>query len=373
LTLSLRRSKIAAIVAVARGLSNDEPGNATLQQRHRATFDAEELAIVLSHYELGIIESITEFARGSRQSPKVGIVTEGGKYLLKRRPAERARLDRVRFAHRVQDHLIQAGFPLARLIRTRLHQATLLQLRDQIYELFEFRPGHAFAQKPEEARDAGVVLARFHEATGSFDPPASLTKPRGDYHDAAAVRTGMAAIGSALSMHDSFTGDELELTQLVEFLLSAYNRAADSVNRQDLSSIAEQVIHSDWHPGNLLFRENRVFAVVDYDSMRYARRIIDVANGALQFSMIAKGDPASWPDELDLERYAAFLAGYESISGLSPSERECLVPLMIEALIAECVSPIAATGSVGRWAGYRVLQMVRRKIGWLNAEATRLG
>lgn len=344
-----------------------------MQRQNRATFDAEELAIVLSHYDLGAIESVTEFARGSRQSPKVGLVSERGKFLLKRRPADRARLSRVRFAHRVQDHLVRAGFPLARLMRTRTNKATLLQLRDQIYELFEFVPGHAFAQRPDEARDAGAVLARFHQITATYEATASSPRPRGDYHDAPAVRTGLAGIGSSLSMHDSFTGDEMELSELVQSLLAAYNRSADSVNRIDPFGDLEQVIHSDWHPGNTLFREHKVLAVVDYDTMRYAHRIIDIANGALQFSMIAKGDPASWPDELDKERFDAFLQGYQSSAPLSQQERKCILPLMTEALIAECVSPIAATGSVGRWAGYRVLQMVRRKIRWFETNPLALG
>lgn len=343
-----------------------------MQQRNRAKFDAEELTVVLSHYDLGVVESITEFARGSRRSPKVGIVCQRGKFLLKRRRAERARLQRVPFAHRVQDHLVRGGFPLAKLVPTHAPGGTLLQLRDYIYELFEFVPGHAFAHTPEEAHDAGAVLARFHRATEDFVAPSWLARPRGDYHDAPAVRTGLCAISSTLSSHDSLAGNEAELEGLVRFLLSIYDRAADAVNRIDLSGRPELVIHADWHPGNLLFREKRVVAVVDYDSMRYAPRVVDLANGVLQFSIIAGGDPASWPDQLDEGRFHAFMAGYESISVPTVEERKCLLPLMTEALIAECVAPIAATGSVGRWAGYRVLQMVRRKLLWLEANADRL-
>ena len=343
-----------------------------MQQRNRARFDADELAVVLSHYDLGVVESITEFARGSRRSPKVGIVCERGKFLLKRRRAERARLRRVPFAHRVQDHLVRGGFPLAKLVPVRAPGGTLLQLRDYIYELFEFVPGHAFAHTPEEAHDAGAVLARFHRTTEDFVAPSWLARPRGDYHDAPAVRTGLCAISSTLSSHDSFAGNEAELDGLVQFLLSIYDRATDAVNRVDLSGRSELVIHADWHPGNLLFREKRVVAVVDYDSMRYARRVVDLANGVLQFSIIAGGDPASWPDQLDEDRFHAFMAGYESVSAPTVEERKCVLPLMTEAMIAECVAPIAATGSVGRWAGYRVLQMVRRKLLWLEANADRL-
>ena len=45
---------------------------------------------------------------------------------------------------------------------------------------------------------------------------------------------------------------------------------------------------------------------------------------------------------------------------------------MAEALIAECVSPIAATGSVGRWTGFRVLKMVRLKLDWLEMHKERI-
>ena len=46
--------------------------------------------------------------------------------------------------------------------------------------------------------------------------------------------------------------------------------------------------------------------------------------------------------------------------------------LMIEALIAEAVFPIAATGTFGRVEGLAFLMMVQRKIAWLNKHADRL-
>lgn len=343
-----------------------------MHHRDRATFDAEELAVVLSHYDLGVVESVTEFLRGSRRSPKVGVVSDRGKYLLKRRAADRAQPDRVRFCHRVQAHLAAAGFPVAGLVKTRDTGQTLLQRRDHVYELFEFVPGHAFGQSLAEARDGGDVLARFHQATADFVAPPSLPVPHGDYHQAAGVRTGLCGIARSLSAHDSFTGDDAELESLVEFLLDRYDQAAAAANDCGLGAWPQQIIHSDWHPGNLLFRKEKVVAVIDYDSVRLSRRLIDVANGALQFSILAGGDPITWPEELDQERFDGFLAGYESVRSLTGDERRAIPGLMAEALIAECVPPITRTGSVGRWAGFRVLQMVRRKLKWLAANGDRL-
>ena len=343
-----------------------------MQQRERAMFDTAELAVALSYYDLGVVESITDFPRGSWRSPKVGIVCERGKFLLKRRTVSSARLDRVRFVHRVQAHLIAAGFPVAKLVPSRNTGQTLVQIRNHIYELFEFVAGQSYQYSTAETHDAGVMLARFHQATGSFAASPTLPTPRGDYHDAAGVRTGLCAIGSTLSSHDSFSGDEAELATLIQFLLGQYDRAADAVNAAGLATRPERIVHSDWHPGNLLFRNQKVVAVVDYDSVSYSRLVVDVANGALQFSIIGGGDPDTWPDHLDEERLAAFLSGYESLVPISNEERRCVPWLMSEALIAECVPPITETGSVGRWAGFRVLQMARRKLTWLESNAERL-
>lgn len=340
--------------------------------RDRETFEAAELAVVLSYYDLGVIESLTEFPRGSRRSPKVGIVCDRGKFLLKRRAPRRSHPDRVRFSHRVQLHLASVGFPVARLVSTRDRPQTYINLKDRIYELFEFIPGQPYERTAEEAQDAGEVLARFHDAMDAFDTPASLPPPLGDFHDASAVRTALYSSAPRLSMHDSFVGTESDLADLVRSLMEAYDTSATRINSLGFESWPMRIIHSDWHPGNILFKRRKVAAVLDYDSVRSSRAAVEVANGALQFSIMAGGDPATWAAEIDGKRYRAFVEGYESLHALSGAECESLPHLMIEALIAECVHPIAETGSVGRWGGYRVLQMVRRKVSWLEANAETL-
>lgn len=354
-----------------------------MRSQQRATFGTEELAVVLSHYDLGVIESITEFRRGSRRSPKVGIVGQRGKFLVKRRSLKRVELDRIRFAHKVQLFLASKGFPAPRLISTHNHDQQagfasreLLRIKDYVYEVFEFvrgQPCRLDECGPPEARSAGCVLARFHDTVQGFDLSGDIRRRfHGGYHDAAYVRNGLLSIGSTLSSHDSFSGDEAELATLIQVVILAYDAAADAVDGAGFAGEAEQLVHADWHPGNLVYRNAEVAAVIDFDALKLSRRVTDVANGALQFSLIAPGDPSDWPEQLDEERFAAFLEGYESVSRLSQAERTCIPHLMIEALTAECVPPIAETGSVGRWSGNRVLQMVRRKGEWIANHAERL-
>ncbi|MCP4591132.1 MAG: phosphotransferase [bacterium] len=341
-----------------------------MKDRGRQHFDASELGIALSHYELGVIESITPFEGGSRKSPKVGIVCAQGKFVLKRRDTERGSLPRIRFAHAVQAHLSAAGFPLPALIQPVDSSDTMLMIRDQVYELFEFVAGHSYRGTEASTSDAGTVLGRFHRLVGDFTYDVKM--PAGDFHDALAVRTGLNAIPSQLSGHKSVTGREGELLGVAQALFDAYDRAADEVDSIGLSGLGEGVVHSDWHPGNMMFRRERVVAVIDYDSVRHAKLALDVANGLLQFSMSLDPRPENWPDALDEQRLLWFLAGYESERPLTEAEKRCLLPLMIEALIAECVVPIAATGFFGRLQGFGFMKIVRRRVGWLEENAERM-
>ena len=341
-----------------------------MKDRGRQTFDSGELAVVLSHYDLGVVESITPFERGSRRSPKVGVVSEKGKFVLKRRDTDRSSPPRIRFAHALQAHLHDAGFPLPALVQPIDADQTLLSVRDQVYELFEFVPGHQYRYTAEETRDAGATLALFHQKVAGFS--FDEEPPSGNYHDALAVRTGLNAIPARLAGHESVSGKEGMLLGVSQSLFDAYDRASDCTDRNGFDGLETCVIHSDWHPGNMLFRHGRVAAVVDYDSVRHAARALDVANGALQFSVASEGKVEQWPDHLDEDRLMWFLGGYESVAELSPEEKQCMVSLMIEALIAECVVPIAATGFFGRLQGFGFMRIVRRKVGWLEANADRL-
>lgn len=341
-----------------------------MQDQKRQRFKTDELAIVLSHYDLGVIESITAFKRGSRRSPKLGIVAGKGKFLLKRRDLRRYKLERVQFAHALQAHLSSKRFPLPALIKPVDQETTVLVWRERIYEMFEYTPGHGYRASEGETTHAGSVLAEFHNAMDSFQPEGNGA--RGDFHDALAVRTGLNAIPSQVSAHESVVGREAEVLGVTQALFDRYDTACEQAEAWGVSDMPGSVIHSDWHPGNMVFRNNQVAAVVDYDSARYARPIMDLANALLQFSMPLDRKPSKWPDEADEQRIRWFFSGYVSRRKLSDEEKRCLVPLMIEGLIAQSVVPIAATGTFGRLQGFGFLRVILRRVRWLHANSERL-
>jgi homoserine kinase type II len=187
---------------------------------------------------------------------------------------------------------------------------------------------------------------------------------------APAVENGLRAIAT---LANNPISNDADTTSMLDYLLRSYKHAAESVETLGMENWPKQIVHADWHPGNMLFRENRVVAVIDYDSARLQPRVLDIANGALQFSIIGGDEDISkWPDYVDESRFKRFLRGYDEAMLLSQAEIRCIPWLMIEALIAEAVFPIAATGTFGRMEGQAFLQMVQRKVAWMQRNAPRL-
>ncbi|MGE5610489.1 MAG: phosphotransferase [Bacillota bacterium] len=337
----------------------------TVQGGERERFGTEELAIVLSHFDIGVIESIVKFPRGSRKAPKLVIASDQGKFLLKRRARGKDDVYKVAFSHELQLFLASKQFPLPHLIGTRKENNSMLQWHGGVYELFEYIPGQSYPGSLEATFDSGHVLALYHKLLTDFQ--SAWQPPSGSYHNQPSIDQGLGVIPGSLQV------DAEKLKPLLAFLQESYKQAARTVEEAGLATWPKQYVHADWHPGNMLFREDRVVAVIDYDSARLLPRIIDVANGALQFSIITGDDDVSkWPDHPDEGRLQRFIRGYDEVTLLSEAEVRIMPWLMIEALIAEAVLPIALTGTFGRVDGLEFLQMVQRKVRWMQQSADKI-
>jgi homoserine kinase type II len=345
------------------------------EKRGRETFAAFELAKTLSRYDLGVIEDLKEYPRGSRKAPKVLIKSAAGIFLLKRRAPGKDDPYKVAFTHSLQLHLAQRQFPLPHLIGTRDENNSMLQLDGAIYELFEYIRGTPYDHSLEATTHAGQILGLFHKLLADFSAPYDAAV--GSYHRSRTVSAAFARIPDAIAKASPDASSEQlkQINAVTETLRKTYDAAADAVDAQGLAEWPKQITHCDWHPGNMLFRGAAVVAVIDFDAARLQPRIVDVANGALQFSAILNGpDPSQWPDYIDESRFKRFLRAYDAVPGATLSRAEIAVipSLMIEALIAESVIPVANTGSFERIRGALFLQRVCDKARWLADHADRL-
>ena len=350
------------------------PVDPSLEDRvRRARFDPHELAVVLSHYDLGDIEQIRVYSRGSRRAPKARITTGRGDFLLKRRAPGRDDPYRVAFAHSLLLYLQERGYPVPALIGTRQGNNSMLQVDGRMYELFEFAPGTRYGGSARATERAGGALGALHRLLGEFQPP--YEPPVATYHAAAGMEAKLNRIPDAVLAREP-QADRKALFRAVEVLGNVYARAVGSVNETGFRSWPKGIIHGDWHPGNLLYGGRKVVAVLDFDSARLEPRVADVANAALQFSMkmVASDNLDQWPEGLDVDRIRGLVRGYDRAAPrpLTAGELRAVPWLMIEALIVESVLPIAATGSFGRISGSGFLQVVERKVHWIAPRSAQL-
>ena len=339
------------------------------EQRTREEFGAEELAIAVSHFDIGPIRTIEAFPRGSRRAPKAVIEAARGKFLFKRRARGTDDLAKIAFTHQIQLSLAAQSFPLPHLLGTRDDNNSMLVIEPHIYEMFEYIDGDSYDGSLDATFHSGRTLGLYHKLLRDFH--GDYEPPTGSYHDAEGVRRAIRNTVGSLPFNSRPAAEVL--TEVVDALEEAYGSCAATAAEVGMGDWPRQIVHGDWHPGNMLFRERRVMAVIDYDAARLQQRVIDLANGALQFSIVGGGDdPAQWPDHIDRNRFKRFMMGYDDVNVISRLELRVAPMLMCEAMIAEAVLPIAATGSFGRIPGFPFLEMVRRKVNWLLGNADEL-
>jgi homoserine kinase type II len=345
---------------------------------------AGEAAAVCAHYDLGVVHSVHRYRRGSGHSPKVLLQTSRGLFLLKRRaaagPARGAAADphRVAVSHQAQIHLAAHGFPVPRLVGTRADNNSMVQVGDRVYEVYEFVRGEPYDRSVEATTSAGATLGWYHRLMARFVPAWEL-RPT-SFH---AIPAMAARLERAAAERGGGRAGRAAAGQLADL----YSLAAARADALGAPAWPTQIIHGDWHAGNLLFRDRRVVAVVDHDTIGRGPRLLDAANGALQFSLVRPGDapappsasasPAgsaghddAWPVEADLARLAAFCAGYHAQSGTpAGADFDALPWLMIEALATEAVAALRNMGRSHLLDAAGLLRMVAAKARWLADHA----
>jgi aminoglycoside phosphotransferase (APT) family kinase protein len=331
----------------------------------RARISAGELAIVCSRYDLGDVRSARNFRGGSRASPKALLITTKGAFLLKRRAAPAAEstraewLHRIALSHQVILGLAARGLPVPSLVGTRDDHNSMLQVDDQVYEIYRFVKGRPYDRLPGTAAAAGELLARCHEAMRDVRP--DWPPPRRSYHAHAQMEAIIRSLPERLG--------NAAVERVAGELAARYAAATSAAG--EVSRMPDQLIHGDWHPGNLLWTETappaRVAAILDFDTICVSTAMTDAANGALQFALRRKAidepKPGTAPFSIvfDPELFGAFWAGYRRAEAGTSEWPVAAVPgLCIEAIIAEAVLPIAATGRFGRYSGHGVLRLVNR-------------
>lgn len=247
------------------------------------------------------------------QEEPVAVVTTpttwdmNGKYILKNVKTENYAQNNVRFSNALRAE----GIPVSSFVSPKTGGDYVIT-QDGCYLLMEKLAGShirdIFYQDYESiAFDVGVITAKIHNALTSITHEKEKNVPfdeelRGWIH-------------KGLSASNLLTQNEWK--RPMEVLLGIY------------PSLPHQQIHRDLHYGNLLFEENRLTGVLDFDLGKYDARLFDIAYFLLG-QLMEQSDLLAIKDRW-LVFIQQFLSGYESITLLEREEKEAL-PFMMQCI-----------------------------------------
>jgi len=335
----------------------------------RDTFTLEEVHEVLSHYDLGAWRLGKLLGGGN--SDNIILHTQHGKKVLKR---YRWPLPHPLVEQSYYWHLAARRFPVPALIPNQDGQ-TYTDVSGRIYSIFDFVDGYILddyflwpTARVRLIERASESFAQFHQLVDGF-------VPSGEKYDGfvPGSRRLFRDVDWHIEVLERYRGTVMHgawpdaLDVLMMTILDDLKRDLVVVGRHYTEpdpNLAVVATHGDYRPGNVLFRNGRVAAVLDFSGACINLRALDVARAIGSFAQAGRygiSGPLA----------AAFLAAYQSQHPLTASELCAIPDLLRWRHLGNIVHKIHALEAHPQYASRRTLpDFVRRKWlenGWLKA------
>ncbi len=246
--------------------------------------------------------------------------TDQGKLFLKRyKPAPDLYLNpsmhipRIAFTHVIQEYLGKRGFTIPHLLRNR-DGDTLTVEGNEIYAISEFVEGFDFdaVQPTGTLQSASETLGRMHNESRGLRSPVDFQWPPMHEEVIGSLRQRLKRIQTVAS---ETSGYPVSKSQISEWVTDVERLAAESTLPDD----EDWIIHGDYRAQNLKFdAEGMVNAILDFDTVRPANRLYDLAYALVFFPAVYQDTP------LTTGQMSIFLEAYEAVCPLTKEERNAL-------------------------------------------------
>jgi len=236
--------------------------------------------------------------------------SSGHKYIL-RRYRRNSQEARVRFQLSFQQHLVSSGFPTSEIVETISGDVLVIE-EDTPWALFTFIEGTEYDfSRVEQAVEAARRLAQFHSITDNFTDEEVVL----DISRMPDWWTGAGKEIDALEEFFTGMGVEDELACIREYVAELVDKWPAERN----AKLRSAWVHGDYHGRNMVFVNDEVRGLFDFDVIRRGFRIEDISLALFMFGREYRGSRTIRPDVAQ-----AFLEEYRRDAELGPDELEAL-------------------------------------------------
>jgi Ser/Thr protein kinase RdoA (MazF antagonist) len=233
---------------------------------------------------------------------------DGSRYVLRgcrRNPCR----DRIMFQLDFQDHLRRGGVPVPQVVLTESGERCVENGPGSLWVMFEFVDGHHYHYgSRQQLRQAARCLASIHGAGAGF-----TARPVQDDTIPDLLRWWTHGEQEIADLRRVFSGAGVD-TEL-SFLDQWRTALTRNLPLPLVSELPRAWLHADFRPSNVLFADDRVRAVLDFDVVHHGFRLEDIAYALACFCR--PGDASAFLD-------AAASATFRQAFDLTEPERRAL-------------------------------------------------
>lgn len=236
----------------------------------------DELPALVEQYQLPGLRLVRPLPTTGRNVNVIMADAQGAEYVF-RCYLRNADVARIEFQLDFQTHLRGKGIPTADIVATKTGER-LAQAGARTWVLFGRIAGTPYDYASEEQlRDAARCLADLHEAAEDFAAP-----PVADDTIPGVRRWWTHGAGDLAELHAMFAGREVadELAFLDGWWVSLMRDFPIEV----VDQLPSAWVHADFHGENLVFVDDRVSGVFDFDVVHRGYRLEDVAHATFCFA-----------------------------------------------------------------------------------------
>lgn len=233
----------------------------------------------------------------------------GDTYILKRR----ANRTRVWEEYDLLKWLLEHDQPVSLFLRT-TEGIPWAEYQGSFYVLYPYLvgiPGNEFdLLNPPLTRQVGSALARLHGALAVYGASAEFPG-FGLFQEVSSYAWPTVQGYSSMKFHDRLQGLEQAIsTQLVN----------------PYEALPRQLIHRDFHPRNLVFRDGQLGGILDFDRVRIGIRIFDLCYLSTAVLIDGFSDPKKREGWLSFVQ--DLIGGYGSVEPLQQTEGHAFLYIM---------------------------------------------
>lgn len=282
--------------------------------------EKEELLAVLSLYDFDlknpkIVRDTNGFVN------KIYFISTLDKKLVLRKSNSITSLSHIKLEVKLLDYLSAHNFASTPKIITNLKGDDVTVYNQSFFTLQTFMPGGIKASwnnlkyfTPARTSNFFQTVALFSRATEKFPRVNSLTNRPAWYF----VKNGPALLNKLYKSLPKTTGKKLILKNYQDILKFIAQTHKEFI-QTDYDSLPKQLVHFDFHPGNVNYLKDKVVALFDFDWARYDARFSDLASGIGQSCYYYGGKHGGYFRKDQIKRA---MQSYQKAYGKSPFSKK---------------------------------------------------